>query len=213
MNTDQIRHIHLLDELHSAKGLLVQGFGALQEIDTRNRFYHVPHQLMASGLERLMKCFISVVYHGRHGAFPDMQFMKDIGHDLDSLASTIWQDYYGGLGRPLVQAELDFLTTDPHVGDIIAILSRFGRFGRYYNLDIVAGSPHDPINPEQDWKALETRMEPPLPYVTDLEGLQRDYYPRVNSMIVGRLERLVRAIALQFTLGDHVDPQGYIRQA
>ena len=45
-------------------------------------FYHLPHQLLASGFERLMKCYIAVVRKGRDGAYPDRAAMKSLGHDL-----------------------------------------------------------------------------------------------------------------------------------
>ena len=45
----------LLDELELSRDLIKSGFGHLQEIDIGNTFYHLPHQLMASGLERFLK--------------------------------------------------------------------------------------------------------------------------------------------------------------
>lgn len=213
MTDEQIRLTHLIDELSNANELLVDGFGALQEIDFDNYSYYIPHQLIASGLERLMKCFISVVHHGRTGVFPDMAFMKDLGHDLDILKNKVWQSYYGGRNRPFVDAEYNVLMNDQHLADIIKILAHFGKFGRYYNIDIIAGSRKGPIDPKAEWKALESRLESPVPYLSDYERLYREYYPRVNSLIIARLERFVRAIALQFTIGDHVDPKKYVRQA
>lgn len=213
MTDEQIRFLCLNDELRNANLLITDGFGALQEIGPGNDFYHLPHQLMASGLERLMKCFISVVYHGQHGVFPDMPFMKNLGHNLEDLAKEIWQNYYSGRNRPFVDTEYNILTSDQHLRDAISVLSHFGKFGRYYNLDVVAGSRYDPTDPKTEWEALESRVEPPESYASDMERLYREYYPRVHSELIGRLERFVRAIALQFTIGDHVDPKGFIRQA
>lgn len=213
MTDEQIRLTHLIDELRNANELLVEGFGSLQEIDFDKNSYHIPHQLIASGLERLMKCFISVVHHGRTGMFPNMEFMKDLGHDLDSLKAEIWQSYYGGRNRPFVDTEYNVLMNDQSLADAIKILTNFGKFGRYYNIDIIVGSRKKPIDPKAEWKALESRLESPVPYLSDHERLYREYYPRVNSLIIARLERFVKAIALQFTIGDHVDPKKYIRQA
>ena len=84
--------------------------------------------------------------------------------------------------------------------------------GRYYNIDVVAGAGHGPIDPRGEWEALEFRVEDPDPYLRDPESLYRDYYPRVNSRLIGGMERLVRAIAMQFTLGGHADPGGEIGQ-
>ena len=46
-------------------------------------FYHLPHQLLASGFERLMKCYLAVVRKGRDGAYPDRAAMRSLG--------TIWR--------------------------------------------------------------------------------------------------------------------------
>ncbi len=208
MSTDSERFLCMLEELETSHNLIKAGFGALQEIDMNNDFYHLPHQLMASGLERLMKCYISLVYQGRNDSFPNMGFMKALGHDLVVLRDLICTDYYGGKTRPLVQQELTYLTSDHTLHECVRILSLFGRCGRYYNLDIVAGSPHDPIDPKSEWETLEGSVEDATPFLSDMEAMHRDYYPRVHAKLIAKLERLVRAIALQFTIGDHTDTLG-----
>ena len=106
---DSTRFLCILEELDTSISLLKSGFGHLQEIDMGNTFYHLPHQLMASGFERLMKCYISLVYHGRTGSYPDKAFMKTLGHDLEKLLDSICTQYYGGAGRPLIQQEYTFI--------------------------------------------------------------------------------------------------------
>lgn len=212
MSTDLEKFMCLLDELETSHKLIKSGFGALQEVDMGNDFYHLPHQLMASGFERLMKCYVSLVYLGQNGSYPDMSFMKQLGHDLEVLLSRICTDFYGGTTRPLVAAELQFLQTDVTLKECVRILSIFGRFGRYYNLDVVAGSPYSPLDPKAEWETLESTIEDITPYLADNESLYRSYYPRVHSVLVGKLERLARAIALQFTIGDHTDPSGKLEQ-
>ena len=64
------------------------------------------------------------------------------------------------------------------------------------------------MDPRAEWEALESRVEDPIPYLGDPARLHRDYYPRVNSALIARMERLVRAIAMQFTLGGHAAPGG-----
>ena len=174
-------------------------------------FYHLPHQLMASGFERLMKCYISLVYKGRHGSFPDVSTMKSLGHNLESLLEKIRTDWYGGTHRPLLAEDLEFITNDKVVNECIRILSHFGQKGRYYNLDVVAGANKPSIDPQDEWQSLETFVEDPAPYLDDFEALYRDYYPRVHSRLIGKMERLVRAIVRQFTLGGHEDPSGEMK--
>lgn len=212
MNEDTIKFLCLLEELETSCELIKAGFGSLQEIDMDNTFYHLPHQLMASGFERLMKCYIALVYEGEKGSYPDMGYMKQLGHDLEALLEKLCTEFYGGKTRPLIQQEFDFITTDQILQECLRILSLFGKQGRYYNLDIVAGSSQSPINPKEEWKSLEASIEDGTPFLHDNESLYRDYYPRVHSQLIAKMERLTRAIALQFTIGDHVDQNGRLRQ-
>ena len=207
---DTVRFLCLLDELETSRELLKSGFGHLQEIDMGSTFYHLPHQLLASGFKRLMKCYIAVVRKGRDGAYPDRKAMMSLGHDLESLLKSICTEYFGGTERSLLQQDLRFIKTDPVLKDCVRILSLFGKMGRYYNLDVVAGADHRPMDPRREWEELESRVEDPLPFFGDMERLHRDYYPRVNSVLIAKMERLVRAIAMQFTLGGHADPAGEI---
>jgi len=81
-----------------------------------------------------------------------------------------------------------------------------------YNLDVVAGSPYSPIDPKSEWEALESSIEDITPFLSDTEALHRDYYPRVHAKLIAKMERLARAIALQFTIGDHADRNGSLGQ-
>ena len=209
---DSLRFRCLLEELETSHELIKSGFGHLQEIDITNTFYHLPHQLLASGFERLMKCYISLVYSGQYGSYPDKKYMKSLGHNLEELLERICADCYGGKVRPFVQREFDFITTDLVLRQCIRILSLFGEKGRYYNLDIVTGAAETPIDPTGEWKDLELAVEDATPFLSDLEALHRDYYPRVHSQLIAKMERLVRAIAMQFTLGDHADQGGKLSQ-
>ena len=73
--TQAARFLCLLEELESSRELIKSGFGHLQEIDMSNTFYHLPHQLMASGLERFMKCYVLLIYEGRCGSYPSNAYV------------------------------------------------------------------------------------------------------------------------------------------
>lgn len=200
-----IKDLCLNAELDTAYKLIVAGLGDLQEIDMGNDFYHLPHQSLASGMERLMKCYICLVYQARNGSFPDTQYMKSLGHDLTTLSNIICCEYFEKNNIPLLEKDYTFLTTDDFLKKIIHILSEFGKFARYYNLDVITGRQNLPINPKEEWEALENEIEDVTPYLDqDATGaLHRDYYPRVHSQIITKIERFIRAIAMQFTLGRH----------
>ena len=195
----------LIEELETARNLIESGFGELQEIRMDNDFYHLPQQLLASGFERLIKCYFCLVYEARHGQYPDTNFLKRLGHDLQKLKQTLTDDYFATNDIPLLYDDLEYLRNDNLLERIIHVLSEFGQKARYYNLDIITGSQQPPIDPKKEWEALERDIENPTPYLSpdSTEALYRDYYPRVNSKIIARLERLFRAVAMQFTLGNH----------
>lgn len=205
---DAIKVLALNEELQTSHKLIVAGFGALQEVDMGNTFYHLPHQLIASGLERLMKCYLALVIQGKTGAFPSQGEMKKQSHDVDKLLNTVVNEHYGGVGRPLLAQERQFLEQDPTLKNCVKTLALFGLQGRYYNLDVIAGVKRELLDPKSEWEDLEQSVHDPTPYLEDAERLHRDYYPAVNSKLIAVLERMVRAIALQFTIGDHPDPDG-----
>ena len=210
---ESLKLMCLLEELETSRELIKSGFGHLQEIDIGNTFYHLPHQLLASGFERLMKCYISLVYNGQNGSYPDKSYIRDLGHNIEDLLQQICKKFYGGTTRSLLRQELDFIANDRVLQECIRILSLFGKKGRYYNLDIVIGAAQTPIDPTGQWKELELQIEDATPFLHNPENLYRDYYPRVHSNLIARMERLARAIAMQFTLGDHADKSGRLRQA
>lgn len=202
---ETMRVMALIQELETARELIKAGFGELQEIRMSNNFYHLSQQLLASGLERLLKCYFCLVYEARNGTFPDKGFVKSIGHSLVDAKQMLVDDYFESNGIPLLVDDHDFLRNNTLLDQIISILSEFGKMARYYNLEIVVGSPNPPIDPNAEWKRLETKIEDPSPYLKpdSLEALYRDYYPRVNAKILAKLERFVRAVCMQFTLGKH----------
>ena len=208
-NDDLTKYLSVLDELQTSHDLIQAGFGELQEINEINTVYHVPHQLLASGFERLMKCYILLVYSGKHYLFPNTKFVKCIGHKLDRLVDTICKCYFGGKGQVTIDADYRFLTKDPTLRSIIDILTLFGEQGRYYNLDVVTGENRGPVDPDLKWRELEWRVLDPKPY-REPKTLLPDYFQLLHCRMIANMERFVRAIARQWTLGEHDDERGEI---
>lgn len=199
--SDTLRTICLTEELSTARSLITSGFGELQEIQMDNDIYHLPHQFLASGFERLMKCYICLVHEAKNGQYPDNKFLRKLSHDLIKLKQKIIDDYFKSNGNHLLCGDLEYLKSDNLLNKIFMVLSEFGQKARYYNLDIVTGSNRPPIDPKGEWEELEKEIEDPMPY--SLDALQRDYYPRLNSKIIAELERFCRSISRQFSFGVH----------
>ena len=84
MDEQALKELALHDELRMASDLIQQGFGELQEMKFEDTFYYVPHQLLASGFERVMKCFLILKYESDNGSFPSTNKLKRWGHSLDA---------------------------------------------------------------------------------------------------------------------------------
>ena len=76
---DSVKYSYLLEELHTSRDLLRYGFQHLKEVNVSMTMHDVPQQLLASGLERLMKYYIALIYKSRNGSFPNDGYMKMFG--------------------------------------------------------------------------------------------------------------------------------------
>lgn len=208
MNSHIIQDLHLVDELTTSYKLIELGFGELQNIDAENDFYHLPFQLLASGLERLLKCHICLGYHEKHNDYPSSQFLKQCGgrggHDLTELVQRVLADFFSTHNIPVLINDEKLLLTDTETQKLIKLLSEFGKYARYYNLDIVtaAAKPSDDV--KQLWREYETQIVLARPdfvakiHLLEYESEIRQY---IQQTIIVKLEKFVRAISRQFTLG------------
>ncbi len=132
-------------------------------------------------------------------------------HDLEILLDAICSRYWGPTPPPVLSEDWEFLQTDEVLKQCVSILSLFGKFGRYYNLDVALGTPPEERDPKGEWQDLERKVAPSWDIKED--PTLEEYYSKVHRVIVGKIERLCRAISLNFTVGGHEDPTGRLRQA
>lgn len=204
MNANAIREIALYEELETSIKLIQLGFGEFQNLDLANDFYYLPFQLLSSGFERLMKCHICLGYHEQNRAFPNQGYVKNLGHDLIKLKDHILNDFYSTENIPLLENDLKYISNNSNLDDLIYLLSEFGKFARYYNLDIATGA----INPSIDVKSLWQDYEVDIIVSNDeSSGKLLNFEQRNEALdyarreIVIRLERFAASISRQFTMG------------
>ncbi len=208
MNDDALKDIYLYDELTTSNKLIKLGFGELQNLNMGNDFYHLPFQLLSSGLERLMKCHICLGYFELHNVYPDSRTLKSFGgsngHDLTELKKKILSNYFKNQNIPALIDDENFLTNDNDLQQLIYLLSEFGKYARYYNLDIVTAAIEPSINVKQLWSEYETNIvladNELLNNLTDVK-YQNEVLAFVTQSIISKLELFVRALSRQFTLG------------
>ena len=208
MKQEILKDLYLYDELQTSVKLLELGFGEFQNLDIGNDFYYLPFQLLSSGFERLMKCHIWLGDHEQHNTHSDRKYLKGCGgkggHDLLELRKAILSTYFSTHNIPVLQEDIGFLTTDKDLDQLIYLLSEFGKYARYYNLDIVTSAAKLSINVKQLWEEYENNLVTSNPQIMqklgDFEAGEEaiDYTKR---QILIKLEKFARAICRQFTMG------------
>jgi len=208
MKKSAIKDIYLHNELITASKLIKVGFGELQNLSLENDFYHLPLQLLSSGFERLMKCYICLGYYEKTNEYPDNLYLKKCGgkngHDLIELKDKILSEYFKTNNIPALTIDKDYLATDKDLQKLIYILSEFGKYARYHNLDIITSATKPSVDARQLWEDFEidiVKNNPDLSKkLNDLEFMD-EANDRINQLIIGNLERFARGICRQFTLG------------
>lgn len=208
MNKQALKDIHLYDELFTALRLIEIGFGEFQNLDLANDFYHLPFQLVSSGFERLMKCHICFGYHETNHSYPNSKYLQKCGgrngHDLGELKNNILKSYFLIHNVPVLKDDYDFLSNDKDLEKLVYLLSEFGKYARYYNLDVVTSAAKPSIDVKSIWEDYESSIVTSNPeLLKKLENFEfrKEVLDSIQREIIIKLEQFVRAITRQFTIG------------
>lgn len=208
MTNSLLKDLYLNDELTASFKLIKLGFGEFQNLDSINDFYHLPFQLLSGGLERLMKCFICLGYYEIHKEYPDSKFLKRCGgrngHDLNELKNNILSNYFKNREIPALKIDENFLKDDSDLKELIYLLSEFGKYARYHNLDIVTSASKPSIDVKKMWEKYEIDIvlsdSNLLEKLSNFED-EKEVHLYVTQFIISKLELFVRGLSRQFTLG------------
>ncbi len=201
-----LRAVALGDEVLTSIRLIEHGLAAVQRLGAANDFYYAPLLLLSTGLERLMKCVVCLRALEAGGQYPTRSKLKRFSHDLaalrDAVVRSCFDDAY--CSRQAAAADAGYLTDDARGRRFLEMLSTFAQAARYHNLDTVCGEAPDVATPDHAWAALE--MEILKDYPDLLASLRSggplgEVYSRINTELVGHVERTARALCRLFTLG------------
>ena len=120
---------------------LANGLDCLRRANVYEKgMYYQSFFSLSIGIERLLKLIIIYEYRIKNdGKFPDNKVIKQKGHDLYEMISTI---------KPkLLENEL--------YKNTIKFLSEFAKNTRYYNLDVLTGKEMQNLNPIEQWNNIE----------------------------------------------------------
>ena len=209
MAPNTLQKLAIDQELLDTVRLIRSGFGQLQQLDGANDFYHMPLLTLSSGFERFLKVILCFRHLEKTGDFPRPNEISSgrQGHDLALLLNKVREECF--LAKyvesiPVAKADLAYLESD-ELSPFFRILGRFGQAARYHHLDVVLGREPATDSPDREWESLETAILISRPkLLKELEenpGSDR-VFREIAAEVVARLERLARALARLFTIGE-----------
>lgn len=193
--------ITLQQEFDLSFKLLRRGLGELQNIDYANDFYFMPLLLLSQGIERFLKSYIIAYKIEKE---ENQLFDEELRtHDLLKLLDFIRKKYYAVGPRDIDIKDEQYLSRNAHLKRVLAILSDFGKNGRYYNINYLIAPKS--ISPIFEWEKLERDLssltEKEWFKPKDIEELNK-YYKKVTNEVVIIIEKFLSILARQHIFGN-----------
>lgn len=193
------QRLALLNGLTDASRLIELGMDELHVVDGANESTHPLLHLLSHGFERLVKYTLFLAMSAQNAAPPDAKYMKDLSHDIekalvDLLALVSPDPEYAD--RPAAALDLDFMRNDPDLKRLLALLSRFGKLDRYYDLNVLidAKAAELTMDPSAEWKEIEDDFVFRIPGALDAIGSD----PTAASRLLIQANRDIAAVLDRF---------------
>lgn len=193
----------LMEEIEASIKLTKLGLGELQNITENNKFYYLPFQLLSSGFERFMKCYLCLGYYNVNGEYPKYNYIKNIGHDLYTLLAEINTNYFKVDERSILLKDKEFLESDEEFLELLHILSEFGQKARYYNLDVITDNVKISIDANEEWRKFENGILGSHNLYAKLSRPDESYevYDFISNYIIKIFERFLGSLCRQMMYG------------
>lgn len=156
VDLDRRQGLALLEEMTSTRNLLAYGTGVLRGGAFLSTTRDPVLTMLSIGVEKLYKLTLGLVALDRHHEWPAKSEMQRWGHNLVLMHSTIMREL---VARTADQSEyvrgfVAGVAHDPLVGPVLEALDRYGRMGRFYNLDELGNAPQA-VSPVTAWQKVE----------------------------------------------------------
>ena len=192
----------LSEELDTATKLIEFGLTDLRE-QASEGFHHLPLQLLAQGLERLLKLTYVLAVLEDSGELPSIREMRKYSHDLERLADDLIR-----LIAPThrVQVDLEFIRSDGDLRSLLRLLSNFGQESRYHHLNALLDPASVQVenDPSRQWSEFEDEFISRRPDWIERFGTydgQEEIFREAATAIAALVDRLSRAITRMWTQG------------
>lgn len=205
MNIPSDKFFALDNEIRTSIKLIELGLGELQNLSMANNFYLLPFQLLSSGFERLFKSILCISFFVRNEEFPNFKYLKNggNGHDILNLKDLFIKDVFAAK-VPATKEDEIYLRDDELLQKLLHLLTEFGKYSRYHNLNILLDMEHQSLDVEAEWQSIETEILKEKNLFESLIDLEKSdlVIQEITKQIIIKFERFTRAICRQLTLGN-----------
>jgi len=181
----------LSQEIDAASSLMRHGLAILTEYRFAARDAEPVLACLAGGAEKLLKLTYGLMCIDDGCQWPSKAAMRNAGHrivDLDDTVRGMIDERRGRGSAPgLITRLLDLSEGHPGINQVLATLERYAVAGRFYNLDLLAGSAQGDGSPHDLWNELEMDIVEANPEMLEmLAGEDASVARRdMNKIIVG----------------------------
>ena len=198
----------ILEEVEASFKFITAGLLNLKEQKSPASNNHVTLQLLASGIERVLKILLLLKDKHLNGHFPEFQNAKDrfqifdSGHGILKMLDDLIE-YSTNVelmnSNPMVVEDMEYLRNDQNFRTFLKILTDFSIKQRYYYIDtIILGNQNGSSNPFQAFKSFIDHNYAGVDE-SKMSYEQEDKLLIYNTIIC--IEKGVRAISRFFTHG------------
>ena len=195
-------------EVEASFKFITEGLKSLKVQKSIIQNNHVPLQLLASGIERIIKILLLLKDKHLEGNFPKLQKTRerfrhyDNGHGIEKMLDELieYSNSVDLMKRiPMVVEDMEYLEIDPNFRTFIKIITNFSIQQRYYYIDtIVSESTDESLNAFQAFRKFIYSFKENVD--TNQMTYEQEEEFGIKSTIIC-IEKGVRAISRFFTHG------------
>jgi hypothetical protein len=162
--------------------------------------------MLSIGVEKLLKLTVGVISLDETETWPSKPTMMSYGHGIVSLFDHVMTEIRARTlnSSDYVRGLVAGVDADPVLRPLLAALDRYGRTGRFYNLDMLADSPQPEASPAMMWDEAE-RATLAEPRIVELQLIATEllsnneawdaFYAGVQGSAADSVERLWEMIS------------------
>lgn len=153
----------LINEAKSAQNLMRDAVDAVRNFQEPTAHSDAVFTLGSIGVEKTLKVMLGCVAVETDGAWPSLARMKQWGHDVETLAATLMtvarERAHLAVANNYMTQLIERVDGSETLSLLFATLSRYGRSGRFYYLDVLATDEIGRFDPPgQYWERLEAHV-------------------------------------------------------